>query len=103
MKYIISILFFSSLLVVATTWEDITNPDTAISIINLTTNDIYISSIKFRKSYTNDLGNTEYITNDLGLFLSREEINAMIFQIYQQIQSQNFTNLTTGHVPVSNF
>jgi hypothetical protein len=103
-KIILGTILVFCTIAIATTWEDITNPTNAISIINLTTNDLYVQGVKFKAAYTNSLGNTVYTTNDLSMTLSREQINLMVIRgLYQEIQAKKLTNIVSGHVPVANF
>ena len=102
-KFLIALLIIP-VIVMATMWDDITDPNQAISIINLTTNDVSVQGVKFKAAYTNSLGNTIYTTNDLGLFLSREQINFIVlYGLYNLIDGGKLTNIVAGHLPVSNF
>ena len=102
-KFLIALLIIP-VIVMATMWDDITDPNQAISIINLTTNDVSVEGVKFKAAYTNSLGNMIYTTNDLGLFLSREQINFIVlYGLYNLIDGGKLTNIVAGHLPVSNF
>ncbi len=90
-------LIFATLIIAyighATVWDDIINPDLALTISNTFEASVPWAGYEIRTNAVLDLGSV----------MSRESINHNVFTLYDLIMRGKFSYTTNGLIPVKNF